>query len=87
MENYSEPVTQKCTKIILEQMNNSIYKINIKENDFRTGIFCLIKYKNKNIPVLITNYDIINDVKNNVINISINNINNTIELGKAKYLN
>ena len=41
-------------------MNNSIYRINTKKNEFRTGIFCLIKYKNKNIPVLITNYDIIN---------------------------
>ena len=87
MEKYSEPLTKNCTKIILEQMNNSIYKINRKENDFRTGFFSLIKYKNKKIPVLITNYDIIYDIKNNTINVSINNINNKIELGKKNYIN
>ena len=87
MESYSEPVTQNCTKIILEQMNNSIYKINKEENDFRTGIFCYIKYKNRNIPVLITNFDNINNIKNNVINVSINDINEKIELGNAKYFN
>ena len=86
MEKYSEPVTQDCTKIILEQMNNSIYKINTKENDFITGFFCLIKYKNKNIPVLISNYDIIIYIKNNAINVSINNKISKIELGKIKYL-
>ena len=46
MKNYSEPVTLNCTKIILAQMNNSIYKINIGEKDFKTGFFCLIKYRN-----------------------------------------
>ena len=87
MEKYPKPVTEKCTKIILEQMNNSIYKINTKENDFSTWIFCLIKYKNKNIPVLITNYDIINNIKNKVIDVSLNEINNKIQLGNIKYIN
>ena len=87
MEKYPQPVTQNYTRIILEQMNNSIYKINTKENDFRTGFFCHIKYKNKNIPALITNYDIINDIKKNVIHVSLNEINNQIELGKTRYIN
>ena len=87
MEKYPEPITQNCTKIILEQMNNSIYKINTKENYFITGFFCLIKYKNKNIPVLITNYDIINNIKNNTIDISLNDMNSKIELLNTKYIN
>ena len=59
---------------ISEQMKTCvwiIYGVNL-----RTGLFCKILHKNENIPVLITNYHIINDefLKNNkCIKISINN--------------
>ena len=61
------------TEIILEQMKNCICKINGKKKG--TGFFCQITYNNKLIPVLMTNYHIIDDnyiEKNKEIIISIN---------------
>ena len=48
--------------------------------------FTKIKYKNINIPVMITNYKIIKYIaNNNYINIYINNELNKIEIGKGKF--
>ena len=57
MKNLIKPVSQKRAKIILDQMKNSVYEIYKKYDDFKIGIgfFCYIKYKNKNIPVLVMN--------------------------------
>ena len=82
MEKYPEPVSRKCTKIIFDQMNESIYKINIKGKKYVLGFFLFMKYNNKKIPILISNNDIINKIHNNKIDIINNNTNKTIELEK-----
>ena len=74
MVKYSKAVTKKCTKIIFEQMDNYIYKINSKNGNSIFGFFCYIKCKNKQIPVLITDNQIINDISDNLIDISTNKI-------------
>ena len=54
-----DPITIIQTKIILKQMENSVCRISgIK---FGTGFFCKIDLNNEKIPVLITNYRIINN--------------------------
>ena len=65
MEKYPEPITKHCTKIIFAQMNNSFYKIKIKEEKFEIGFFFYIKYKNKKVLILIAS----NDIKNGIHNI------------------
>ena len=86
MVEYLKPVSKQCTKTILEQMNNISFGINKQTNQI--CFFTKIKYKNKNIPVMITNYQIINYIaNNNYINIYINNELNKIEIRKGKYFN
>ena len=78
-----DSMTIEKTEIILDQMKKCICKV-IGDN-IGTGFFCKILYENKLIPVMITNYHVINDnyINNNKqIKISINedyeiiNINN-----------
>ena len=78
-----ESVTKDGTKIIYEQMSNSIGKI--KEKD-EICIFAYIKYDNKNIPVIIINNHKFQE-KNNMIKISLNNEIKTINLEDIKYIN
>ena len=54
-----DPATKIQTRTILEQMEKSVCKIISDRNG--TGFFCKIELNNKKIPVLITNYHIIND--------------------------
>ena len=58
-----EPLSLKQTEKILDQMNNSICRI----NDKGTGFFVKIPYKSKLLPVLITSNQVINadDIQNN----------------------
>ena len=39
MEDYSKPLTKQCMKKILEQMENSIYKIKGKDKKFGIAFF------------------------------------------------
>ena len=90
MESYPEPVTKQSTKKILEQMDNSIYKINTKNGKYDIGIFCKIKIRNVNIPVFITSFKIFkekNILENNKIKVSIGNKIEIITLGDKKYFN
>ena len=92
MEEYPKPVSKLRTKIIFSQMNGAIYKIEIGQMDESKGIgfFCYIKFKSKNIPVLITSTKIINEEyleNNNQIKISLNKGFKTIELCENKYIN
>ena len=50
-----EPVNIQGTKKILNQLINCICKIKIKE-EYTTGFFCKIPFKNETIKVFITNY-------------------------------
>ena len=90
MREYPQPAKIQNTEKIVDQMKNCIYKI--KSNNDKTGIaiFSFIKYRNKQIPIVITNYEIINEeyiANNNNINILRNKEINKIELGKTKYFN
>ena len=90
MEEYPKSVTKKCTKKILEQLDNSIYKVCQNKGNNGFCLFTHIKYKKKHIPVLITTYEIINEIyisNHNCINIQKNNDVITIEFGKTKYMN
>ena len=91
MEIFPNPVSKDSHQKILFQMNNLFYKFNIKDEK-RLGIcmFLFIKYQKKNIPVLITNYELINEqylLNNNCLDIFINNEIINIELAETKYLN
>ena len=54
-----DPATISQTKTILKQMQNSVCRIS--GDNFGTGFFCKIDKKKGKLPVLITNYHIIND--------------------------
>ena len=85
MEDYPKSVTKRCTQTILDQMNNNfIYKIQEKDGNFSNGFFCHIKYQNKYIPVVIINNHIIKD---DIINVLINNDIKKIKLGKMCIIN
>ena len=75
LEGHPNPVTKDQTIIILNQMKYAICKIKIGLIK-GTGFFCYLPYQNNTlIPVLITNYHIINDEiieKNKVINVTLN---------------
>ena len=87
MEKFPKPVSKYCTKKIFEQMENSYYKIKNKNNTFVFGFFCYVKNENVNIPVLITDKQIINNISDNTIEILIKNENKRIELGKILFKN
>ena len=76
-----DPISLEKTEKIVEQMKSSICQVYGKETG--TGFFCKIPYEGKSIPVLMTNYHIIDDdfLKNNKeFKISINN-------GKNDFIN
>ena len=99
LESYPIPVTIDSTKIILNQMENCICKIN-SPNGKGTGFFCYIPYNNTNLPVFITNNHLIdekiikeknnitvtiNDDKEKKINIKINDNRKIYTSPKDKY--
>ena len=78
LKNYIKPVSFEATKKILEQMTNCICKVKNNEK-IGTGFFCKIPYKNNTkINVLITSYQLIDELylnQNNQINLLINDYN------------
>ena len=68
------PISLKQTEKILEQMSNSICRINNK----RTGFFVKIPYRTKLLPVLITTKHVINsnDIQKTNVILYINNDKN-----------
>ena len=92
MEEYPKPITKEGTKIILNQMNDLFYKIIGKDNIFGFGFFCKMKIKDKIIPLLMTNYRLIDEnyIENNFgIKIQINDELITIEFDdkRLKHIN
>ena len=59
MEKYPEPISICKTKKILEQMEKSNYKIHNGAGKYSNCLFSYIKIKDKNIPVLIVDKNII----------------------------
>ena len=80
-----DPVNILQTKTILKQMENSVCKIT--SNKSGTGFFCNIELNQKIIPVLITNYHIINDEfleSGKTINIQIRNEYKRLKLDRNR---
>ena len=71
IKGYPKVISIECSKIIIEQMEKNICRINIGEKK-GTGFFCKIPFPDKNnmLPIFITNNHIINqnylDKKNNI---------------------
>ena len=82
MEEYPCPVTRQCHLEILEQMNNSIGMIKGKNE---LCLFCYIKVKGKNIPVLLINNYINNEDYKDKIIVSMNKEDINIELEDMIY--
>ena len=75
IDKYPRPISIEGTKKILKQMEYNICKIYNNKGEKGTGFFCKISYKNKLIPVMMTNNHIIDEkyIKNNkYIKITIN---------------
>ena len=78
MEKYLKSVSKECLEKILEQMNNSICTIQGKDGKNETGVFCLMRYYNENIPTLLIKNNINNNDYKDKIKVSLNNNNNKI---------
>ena len=90
MTEYPNPVSKQSLEKILDQMNNPLYKIKGNEEILGICLFFYINCENKNIPVMLTNYDIILEryiANNNNIEVSINGKFKRIEFEKVKYFN
>ena len=77
MEIYPKHITKQSVAKIFDQMNHQIYIINKNNENFVTGFFCSIRYKEKNISikVLIINKYLTEEELNNIIKLSKNNNN------------
>ena len=87
-----EPVTLGATEKIIDQMNNSVCRID--NYGVGTGFFTRIPYKSKLLPVLITNNHVIGKddlINNKIINIYINknkiSKKITLDNSRLKYTN
>ena len=87
MEDLPDPVNSSITKIILEQMRNSIFKFTTKDEKIEYGYFCYFKSYNKNIPLIIINNYNIEEIENTKISVSIKNNTKMIQLGSIRYYN
>ena len=81
----SEPISYKTTNKIIETMKNCICRIKFEEI-LGTAFFCFIPYKNKKLPVMISNNHIINEniLKSEKISVEIHNEKKTIYLTDRK---
>ena len=68
IEKSPNPITIEGTENILHQMKNCICKIINNDGNKGTGFFCRVPYKDKLLPVLITNNHVINEnyLENNI---------------------
>ena len=82
-----KPVKKDCMEIILNQINNSICWINQEKEKNEMGFFINFKYNNKEIPVLLTKYNIIDEYKDKTLNITLNNKTKILKIGEKRYIN
>ena len=81
-------MTKQCAKKILDQMENYLYRINKKGGNYEIGYFIQLKDKNgKNYIALVTNSNVLDDIDNNSLKITIDNEPKSIELGEIRYEN
>ena len=87
MEQYLKPVTKSCAKKISDQMNNYLYKIEQKGGNYEIGYFIQIKEENKkSYLILVTSPNVLEDIDNNSLKITIDDEPKSIELGNIRYL-
>ena len=89
MKEFPKPINKECLKNTMFQMDNSIYKIVDNKRIIGICIFCYIRYKKMNFPVIITTYNIINEsflANRNSIKILIKNEIKKIEFRTTKYI-
>ena len=88
MEKYLKPITKQCAKKISAQMENYLYRINKKGGNYEIGYFIQLKDQNgKNYIALVTNSNVLDDIDNNSLKITIDNEPKSIELGEIRYEN
>ena len=87
MDKYPKPINHERINIILNQMDNSICKINNGKDKFELGLFCKINYKEINIYALITTKIILNKMHNESVDIIFKNKIINIKIGKTIYIN
>ena len=88
MEEYlPKPITKNSLENILDQMTTSLCWINQKDGNYELGFLVYFKYKNNNIPVLMTKCHIIDDYNEKTLNIFLNNKKKKIKLGDKRYKN
>ena len=87
MDKYPKPINHERINIILNQMYNSICKINNGKDNFELGLFCKINYKEINIYALITTKIILNKIHNESVDIIFKNKIINIKIGKTIYIN
>ena len=69
-------------------MENYLYRINKKGGNYEIGYFIQLKDKNgKNYIALVTNSNVLDDIDNNSLKITIDNEPKSIELGEIRYEN
>ena len=88
MEKYLKPVTRQCAKKISAQMENYLYRINKKGGNYEIGYFIQIKEENKkSYLALVTSPNVLEDIDNNSLKITIDDEPKSIELGDIRYVN
>ena len=86
MEAYLKPVPKQYAKKIYEHMENYLYRINEKEGNYEIGFFIQIKDKNdKSLLALVTSLNVLKDIDNNSLKISLDHEPKSIELGDIRY--
>ena len=86
MEKYLKPITKQCAKKISDQMENCLYRIHKKDGNYEIGYFIQLKDKNgKNYLALVTSPNVLDDIDNNSLKITIDNEPKSIELGDIRY--
>ena len=85
LKNLPIEVSKEGINKILYQMENCIYEMNKKDGTKRIGFIYKMIYRNKNMPLLVANYDILNekDIENN-IEIRVNEKIKQIKLDKSR---
>ena len=89
LKNYPKQISLNATEKIIRQMKNSVCKLYLNDKSEATGFFCKIRYNNKFLYTLMTNYHEKETLeKEKILLILINNEKKKIELEKREiYIN
>ena len=86
MEAYLKPVPKPCAKKISEKTENYLYRINEIEENYEIGYFIRLKDKNnKSYLTLVTSPNVLRDINNNSLKITLDHKPKSIVLGDIRY--